>query len=388
MDNHIFWFCNYNQYSSFYRISNNLIPLLDYKIHTILETTKNQKIINDYQIFYKYINYLDNIKLSDKYINYDNYRLINKNESDFMCKTKYIFLQSLYYCKHNSINKMIILTGIQEALYYNQIINEIKKSKDNLIDKLKFIYYIPFDYISYEISNLEKNGLVLTTFPYIGISSIYHSIDKCFKYLDISRNYLINIVNRKFNLNLKGNEIIILNANTNTDRKRIQLTVDSFNKLVNVSKLDNLILWLHSSDYDNINNIPTNCIKSKNLESRDLNYIYNICQIGLQTSNGEGWSLTNCEHSICGGIQVVPNFLATGYHFNYGRGILIKTYLEFVNGNIYNKLYIDDIVISLLKAIFNINKSNIYTSKCIDYFKNYKWELEACKFNNILNIIS
>ena len=41
-------------------------------------------------------------------------------------------------------------------------------------------------------------------------------------------------------------------------------------------------------------------LTNNDISDSELNYIYNCCDIGLQTSTGEGWSLTNCEHQKTG----------------------------------------------------------------------------------------
>jgi glycosyltransferase involved in cell wall biosynthesis len=38
-----------------------------------------------------------------------------------------------------------------------------------------------------------------------------------------------------------------------------------------------------------------------------LNLIYNACDVGINTSNGEGWGLVSFEHASCRKPQVVPN---------------------------------------------------------------------------------
>jgi hypothetical protein len=376
----IFWFFKYEPFSSFLRITDNLVPLLKFQTYSILPPGTK------YNIFSKSIYYCEDIKLlNGGKFTYKDFKKNNPFLNEITCKIKYIFIQALYFCKNNKINKMVILTGLDEAVWYNDIINNIIKIKDNLLSTLNITFYIPFDYISDKIIKLRQNSFIkiISTSPFDDLPVISHAIDPIFKHLKINKNELINIVNNRFGINLIGNEIIILNANVNTPRKRIQLTVDSFNELVKITKMPNLILWLHSSEYNDIKNIPEKCIFTKHLTSDDLNLVYNICQIGLQTSSGEGWSFTNCEHAICGGIQVVPNFLATGYHFADERGILIKTTQEKVGEHIQCNLAIKDIVDSLIFAI-NSLENNYCLSKCLEYFSGYKWINEASKLNTYL----
>ena len=42
-----------------------------------------------------------------------------------------------------------------------------------------------------------------------------------------------------------------------------------------------------------------------------------VGKINIQTSTGEGWSLTNMESALFRSLQVVPNFLACGYHLRH-----------------------------------------------------------------------
>jgi glycosyltransferase involved in cell wall biosynthesis len=360
----LFWFSNCEGNQSFLRVAENLLPFLDYEIYSILEHPN--------PLFKESIYYLNDIQLNNGILTYDKYRTNNHHLNEITCRIKFIFLQALYFCKKKNIENMIVFTGLDESIWYNNIIKDIKRCGDDLLNKLSIIYYVPIDYTPLPKEIYELKPLI-TLLPFTNLESyvVSHAIDPVFRRLNYNHKKLVNIVNNKFCLNLDGTEIIILNANRNIPRKRIQLTVDSFN-ILNKSKYDKkLLLWLHSDNYDNIKNIPSDCIMTKNISSEDLNMVYNICQIGLQTSSGEGWSFTNCEHAICGGLQVVPNVLATGHHFADGRGILI-------NGE-----KSDDIVESLQKAIMNLNNQN-YFLRSVDYFSRYDWNTEAQKLQKIL----
>jgi glycosyltransferase involved in cell wall biosynthesis len=140
---------------------------------------------------------------------------------------------------------------------------------------------------------------------------------------------------------LDSNDIIILNANNCVPRKRIDLTLKAFYELKKEmdSNGNNIKLWIHT-DMRKFPQILSSVKKEdpgfemkdvivshNNVSDDVLNMIYKVSQIGLQTSTGEGWSLTNLEHSLFNSIQVVPDFLATGFHFSQKNadGFLIKT---------------------------------------------------------------
>ena len=116
------------------------------------------------------------------------------------------------------------------------------------------------------------------------------------------------------------NSFIVLNANRNQPRKRIDLTMKGF-ALFAKDKPDNVKLYLHMGVEDmgwnilalaerynidhrliisgNTNNIPA-------VSDERLNLIYNACDVGINTSIGEGWGLVSFEHAATGSAQIIP----------------------------------------------------------------------------------
>lgn len=131
---------------------------------------------------------------------------------------------------------------------------------------------------------------------------------------------------------------IVLNANRNQPRKRIDLTLEGF-KLFSEGKPQNVKLYLHMGikdiGYDIIDlaeklNIDDRLIitsEERTVQSvsiQRLNYIYNATDVGLNTCKGEGWSLTNMEHAVTGAVQVVPDHSALTELYS-DCGVLIPT---------------------------------------------------------------
>jgi glycosyltransferase involved in cell wall biosynthesis len=117
---------------------------------------------------------------------------------------------------------------------------------------------------------------------------------------------------------------IVLNANRNQPRKRIEITMQGF-ALFAVNKPDNVKLYLHMGTEDVGWNLITlakryeiegrliisNVSKDIPAESvKRLNLIYNACDVGINTSTGEGWGLVSFEHAATGAAQVVPRHSA------------------------------------------------------------------------------
>lgn len=117
---------------------------------------------------------------------------------------------------------------------------------------------------------------------------------------------------------------IVLNANRNQPRKRIDLTIKGFAQFAR-DKPENVRLYLHMGTEDCGWNVIA-LARRHGIEDRliltaeekilpavtddVLNNIYNACDVGINTSLGEGWGLVNLEHAATGAAQVVPRHSA------------------------------------------------------------------------------
>lgn len=117
---------------------------------------------------------------------------------------------------------------------------------------------------------------------------------------------------------------IVLNANRNQPRKRIDITIKGFSLFAKDKPLS-VKLYLHMGVEDCGWNIVL-MAKRHGIEDRliltadvpflpvvsneVLNCIYNACDVGINTSIGEGWGLVNFEHAATGAGQIVPRHSA------------------------------------------------------------------------------
>jgi glycosyltransferase involved in cell wall biosynthesis len=117
---------------------------------------------------------------------------------------------------------------------------------------------------------------------------------------------------------------IVLNANRNQPRKRIDVTIKGFS-LFAENKPDNVLLYLHMGLEDagwNVLRLAERCrvadrlllsTPERNLPGiplDQLNVTYNAAAVGLNTSLGEGWGLVSFEHGATRAAQVVPRHSA------------------------------------------------------------------------------
>ena len=136
---------------------------------------------------------------------------------------------------------------------------------------------------------------------------------------------------------------IVLNASRPDIRKRIDLTIEGFAKFA-AGKPDNVRLCLHHAIMDTEweqrvrqsieqcgigERVILNPLGSRIVDDEELNWLYNACDVGINTSMGEGWGLVSFEHGAAGAAQVVPDHTACGELWR-GRAELIPPARFFV----------------------------------------------------------
>lgn len=113
---------------------------------------------------------------------------------------------------------------------------------------------------------------------------------------------------------------IVLNANRNMPRKRIDLTMQGFAQFAR-DKPANVKLYLHMATEDTGWNvlilakrygiferlIMTQADNTRPAFSdAQLNLLYNACDVGITTTTGEGWGMVSFEHAATRAAQIVP----------------------------------------------------------------------------------
>lgn len=112
---------------------------------------------------------------------------------------------------------------------------------------------------------------------------------------------------------------IILNGNRPWERKRLDLTLEGFSRFLKESRRK-VYLYLHLPGANDEDVMQIECkvnelgirqnVLMQNVKwttVKGLNWIYNACEIGINTAMGEGWGLVSCEHGATGAAQIVPD---------------------------------------------------------------------------------
>lgn len=435
----LLWFSVIDDFSSFSRISYEMIKLLVNKYDIILLSNDIHAIKNDNSENLKKLG-VQIIRIGESSSNIsleefsESWVQMRDNNLNLEFKIKYSIVQMADIINEKKPAYTVICNGVYEINYILQIIKESDKEckMGSVMGSSKLVVWTPIDVIpKYEtISNLFYADLLITMTPVMSniLRSLYdnkHSIemakefpDKLLKkckitdvghgsynlknsLINISRKNIVKYLNSKIDVlwtgqKLSEDDIIILNANNYVPRKQIKQTIEIFNKLCDKLKISDqkmygkIKLWIHTdlkSFLKELKETVSNSVhkhkiilSNNNVSDDVLNNIYRVSQIGIQTSNGEGWSLTNCEHALYESTQIVPDFLATGYHFK-NRGVLVPvTIITNDNGDFVSSFKTDDFVNALEKELYNSSASK----ETINYFRTYTWENFSNKFINEL----
>jgi D-inositol-3-phosphate glycosyltransferase len=130
---------------------------------------------------------------------------------------------------------------------------------------------------------------------------------------------------------------IVLNASRADKRKRIDLTIEGFARFA-AGKPGNVRLCLHHGvasepQKDQIRSLVErfelkerawlNPLAGGVVDDHELNLLYNACDVGINTSMGEGWGLVSFEHGAAGAAQIVPAHTACAEIWN-GRAEMMR----------------------------------------------------------------
>jgi D-inositol-3-phosphate glycosyltransferase len=182
-------------------------------------------------------------------------------------------------------------------------------------------------------------------FDFPSVEVIPHGVDAdVFRPLDAPEGVTPRLHARRLLFPAMGDpagRFIVLNANRNQPRKRIDTTVRGF-ALFARDKPANVHLFLHMGVEDvgwNVVQLARRygvedrvLMSSLNktiqgVSQQQLNLVYNACDVGLNTSSAEGWGLPSFEHAATRAAQVVPRHSACAELWE-GSAVLVEPVLS------------------------------------------------------------
>jgi D-inositol-3-phosphate glycosyltransferase len=243
------------------------------------------------------------------------------------------------------------------------ILKNYKIAFDDLkANSIRLIAYVPFDgeiadvemmrdclifdeMVLFHEKNLEDVKSALNKYlqhlpnlnqPIPNLSFAYHGVDISIFQKAISRSH-IGVLKEKIFKGIEASEVIfILNANRFDPRKNIERTIEAFAKALPFFK-KNVFLCLHTPNLKPENksllealisksgcqeNIILNPLGENYVDDTRLTELYQVCEIGVNSSLGEGWGMISFEHAACGATQIVSTHSAPG-HLWKEVGVLI-----------------------------------------------------------------
>lgn len=198
---------------------------------------------------------------------------------------------------------------------YNGILSQLTDNIDNLADCIFTFTDAWKDKLVTSLNNAKDK-----------VYSFEHGFDRnVFKPLSNTERSAI-----RRNLGVPEDATVFLNANRNSERKRLDLSICSFVELLVRNPDANICLLMFTTVSNGTYNpvaIYETELKRRGLKIEDqqkkllvidtappniftdevMNQIYNITNVGINTSNGEGYGLCQLEHLATGAPQVVSD---------------------------------------------------------------------------------
>ena len=236
--------------------------------------------------------------------------------------------------------------------------------------------------------------------PYLSVKIIPHGVDTT-KFFPVDKDEVFSTLK-----GLSKDDFIVLNANRNQIRRRIDLTFKAFAKFAQ-DKPSNVKLYCHMGLVDEghdlikmaarYNLTDRLIITSKNLGPGNgvpverLNLIYNCAKIGINTCQGEGHGLTNSEHAATGAAQVVPNSSALiELYSDCGKLIDIKDEYTYPGTLTIGKVIDTDSAANILNELYESPKLlEDLSQKCYNKFTapEYEWSNIAIQWSNLFKTV-
>ncbi len=172
--------------------------------------------------------------------------------------------------------------------------------------------------------NQFKKAMLHSNLPPVNLSIIPHGVDTS-KFFPLHWSHETMLEKRKAifaNSKVTPHTKLILNANRYSERKDLETCIHGFAfylehyggevKLVlhqpgvhplHREIIENLLKELKITDHVIVNPYGDD----NYLSDEDLNVLFNLCDIGINTSLGEGWGMISFEHGACRKPQIVPD---------------------------------------------------------------------------------
>ena len=174
-------------------------------------------------------------------------------------------------------------------------------------------------------SNMELYGREHNVPHWPHLHCIYHGVD-IHGFRKANAVLAAQLRQKIFAVPAAADAFFILNANRYNERKDIDCSLQAFSlALPSFQQPTYLCLHMPATDpvkkkeldetiarYGLQDHIICNPLGDEYVSNEQLCELYQACQVGINTSLGEGWGLISFEHAACGGAQIVPGHSTPG----------------------------------------------------------------------------
>jgi len=229
--------------------------------------------------------------------------------------------------------------------------------------------------------------------------------------LDEGKFFPIDTFQARNQLGLPQDKFIVFNGNRNQPRKMVDQTIKAFAEFA-IGR-DNTMLYLNMMEKDlgwSVKDLFVCEMARRGLDPTErlcltpsinylsappdthLNLIYNAVDVGITTSNGEGWGLVPFEHAMCKKPQVVPNHTSCRDIWK-GAGMLIDVAAWITDKDLGVERGIVDFqhAAKLLGELYeDKDLCKEVGDKCFEVTQNpsYRWDKVAEGFNKALQEVA
>jgi len=306
------------------------------------------------------------------------------------------YILNLEIARKNQIAKNINLK-FKIVAYLDQVhtfhdTETIKYIAENTAHVFCFTDYWRQNYLSY-FTNDVRNTLEKRS------SVVRHGIELN------TEKYLENVSESKKRLGFPSDSFIFVNLNRYANKKRLDISIQAFVKFLKKTGSRNAFLyfpavidrnnknlyriWTYELEKHGINNYSQFICNDKHLSDEDINCIYAMSDVGLNTCDGEGFGLCNYEHASFGRPQILSRVGGLMDFFNEENSLLCVPKIVCYNTDMERGEVIDpeDVADKMLKYYTARSLYNKHANKVKEISQKYQWKNEIDKMMDVLRKI-
>jgi glycosyltransferase involved in cell wall biosynthesis len=220
-----------------------------------------------------------------------------------------------------------------------------------------------------------------------------------------TEKYLENIKEHKKKFGFPEDSFIFVNLNRYANKKRLDICIQAFVKFLKKTGSRNAFLYfpavidrnnrnlvriyMYELEKQGLNNYSQFVCNDKHLSDEDINKIYAMSEVGLNTCDGEGFGLCNYEHASFGRPQILSRVGGLMDYFNEDNSLLCVPKIVCYNTDMERGDVVDpeDVADKMLKYYTARSLYNKHANKVKEIPDKYKWREEIDKMMEVLREI-